>query len=51
MLKLKDKTGKIKFIVRDDDTGPIDPDTLVLLDLKNNDDDDDEEDEQPEKEE
>lgn len=49
MLKLKDKTGKIKFIVRDDDTGPIDPDTLVLQDLKNN--DDDEEDEQPEKEE
>lgn len=48
MLKLKDKDGRVKFVIRDSDTGPVDPDTLVLQDLNNNDDDDDES-EQPEK--
>ena len=35
MLKLKDKDGKVKFLVRDQDTGPVDIDSLVLEDLVN----------------
>ena len=41
MLKLKDKTGKIKYVIRDTDTGPVDVDKIILEDDKNNSDDDD----------
>ncbi len=41
MLKLKDKTGKIRFIIRDSDTGPVEVDKLILEDDQNNNEEDD----------
>jgi hypothetical protein len=41
LLKLKDKTGKVRFVIRDSDTGPVEVDKVILEDDRNNDDEDD----------
>ena len=34
MLKFKDKTGRVKFLLRDEDPAPVDVDQLVMEQLK-----------------